>query len=464
MSEKQTCLKAKIQFKGRGLHTNANVTVTILPAEADTGYVFQRIDVEGQPKIPALAEYIAETTRSTVIADKGVSISTIEHLLSGLYGMGVDNALIQLDGPEVPILNGSAGEYVKKIKEVGIVELDAERQYFEIEENINFTDKEKGIEINAYPDKSTSYTVMIDYNSKVLGNQYAELNNLDEYEKEISGCKTFVFLSELEFLLKNNLIKGGDLENAIVIVEQATSQERLDQLADMFNKPRKEYAGQGILNDQDLIFPNEPARHKLLDLIGDFALAGMRLKGRFTAKRPGHYANKEFVLKIRSEIKKNKRRVKAPKIDFNAIPTHDIMSIREILPHRPPFLLVDKIMKLNKNEVVGLKNVTMNEPFFVGHFPQEPVMPGVLIVEAMAQTGGILALSTVEDPEHYSTYFLKIDDAKFKQKVVPGDTLIFQLKLLSEIRRGIVNMKAYAFVGDKVVAEATLMAQIVKNK
>lgn len=464
MSEKQTSLKAKIEFNGVGLHTNANVNVTILPAEADTGYIFQRTDLEGQPQIPALAEYVTETTRSTVIEKSGAKVSTIEHLMSALYGMGVDNALIQIDGPEVPILNGSAAEYVKRINEVGLQELNAEREYFEIRETISYTDESKGIEIKAYPDTTTGYTVMIDYNSRVLGNQYAELNDWSMYEKEVSACKTFVFLSELEFLLKNNLIKGGDLENAIVIIEQETTQERLDELADMFNKPRKKYMGQGILNDQDMIFPNEPARHKLLDLIGDFALAGMRLKGRFTAKRPGHYANKEFMLKVRSAIKKYKRSVPAPKIDLTAEPIHDVMSIREMLPHRPPFLLVDKIMSVSSTEVIGVKNVTMNEPFFVGHFPQEPVMPAVLITEAMAQTGGILALSTVPDPEHYSTYFLKIDDARFKQKVVPGDTIIFQLKLLGEIRRGIVNMKAYAFVGEKLVAEGLLMAQIVKNK
>ncbi len=464
MSEKQTTLKDKFQIQGQGLHTNAYVTATVLPAPENTGYVFQRIDVEGKPKIPALAEYVTETMRSTVIAKDNVSISTIEHLLSALYGMGVDNALIEIDGPEVPILNGSAGVYVKKIKEVGIVEQNAKRKYFEIDKTISYTNKEKGIDIKAYPDDNTTYTVMIDYNSKVLGNQYAEISDWSNYEKDISNCKTFVFLSELEVLLSHNLIKGGDLENALVIIEKETTQERLDQLSEIFNKPQKKYTGPGILNEQDLTFPNEPARHKLLDLIGDFALAGVRLKGRFTAKRPGHHANKEFILKVRSEIKKQNRSIKAPRVNLTETPTHDIMSIRNILPHRPPFLLVDKIMKITDTEIIGVKNVTMNEPFFQGHFPTEPVMPAVLIIEAMAQTGGILALNTVEDPENYSTYFLKIDDAKFKQKVIPGDTLVFHLKLVNEIRRGIVNMKANAFVGKKLVAQGLLMAQIVKNK
>jgi UDP-3-O-[3-hydroxymyristoyl] N-acetylglucosamine deacetylase / 3-hydroxyacyl-[acyl-carrier-protein] dehydratase len=463
MSEKQTSLAQAINFKGSGLHTNAKVSVSIQPAEANQGYIFQRTDLEGQPKIPALAENVTETSRSTVIEANGARVSTIEHLLSALYGMGIDNALIQLDGPEVPILDGSALEYTKMIKKAGIKSLEQEREYFTIEETISYTDKEKGIEIKAFPDETTAYTVMIDYNSNVLGSQYAELNDLNDYEKEVAGCKTFVFLSELEILLKNNLIKGGDLENAIVIIEKETTQERLDYLADLFNKPRISYRGQGILNEQDLSFRNEPARHKLLDLLGDFALAGMRLKGRFTAKRPGHFANKEFIKKIRTEIKKYKRKEHPPKIDLKQEPIYDIIKIREMLPHRPPFLLVDKIMKLTDTEIVGIKNVTMNEPFFVGHFPQEPVMPGVLIIEAMAQTGGILVLNSVPDPENYMTYFLKIDQARFKSKVVPGDTLIFHLQQIGEVRRGIVNMKAKAFVGDKLAAEGLLMAQIAKN-
>jgi UDP-3-O-[3-hydroxymyristoyl] N-acetylglucosamine deacetylase/3-hydroxyacyl-[acyl-carrier-protein] dehydratase len=463
MSEKQTSLAQAINFKGSGLHTNAKVSVSIQPTEANHGYIFQRTDLEGQPKIPALAENVTETSRSTVIEAKGARVSTIEHLLSALYGMGIDNALIQLDGPEVPILDGSALEYVKMIKKAGIKDLEEEREYFTIEETITYCDKAKGIEIKAFPDETTAYTVMIDYNSNVLGSQYAELNDLGDFEKEIAGCKTFVFLSELEVLLKNNLIKGGDLENAIVIIEKETTQERLDYLADLFNKPRITYRGQGILNEQDLSFRNEPARHKLLDLLGDFALAGMRLKGRFTAKRPGHFANKEFIKKIRAEIKKYKRKEHPPKIDLKQEPVYDIIKIREMLPHRPPFLLVDKIMKLTNTEIVGVKNVTMNEPFFVGHFPQEPVMPGVLIIEAMAQTGGILVLNSVPDPENYMTYFLKIDQARFKHKVVPGDTLVFHLQQIGDVRRGIVNMKAKAFVGDKLAAEGLLMAQIAKN-
>lgn len=464
MSEKQTSLAKEFNFKGTGLHTNAQVSVTVKPADTDTGYIFQRTDLDGQPKIPALAENVTETSRSTVLEKNGGRVSTVEHLLSALYGMSVDNALIQIDGPEIPILDGSARQYTKMIKQAGIKTLEKERQYFVIENKISYEDPEKGIEIKAYPDEQTGYTVMIDYDSKVLGSQYAELNSPDEFEKEIAGCKTFVFLSELEILLKNNLIKGGDLDNALVIIEKETTQERLDYLADLFNKPRISYRGQGVLNEQDLNFPNEPARHKLLDLLGDFALAGARLKGRFTAKRPGHFANKEFIKKIRSEIKKHKRKDHPPKIDLNREPLYDIIKIREMLPHRPPFLLVDKIMKLTKKEIVGIKNVTMNEPFFPGHFPQEPVMPGVLIIEAMAQTGGILVLNSVSDPENYITYFLKIDQARFKHKVVPGDTLIFHLKQIGEIRRGIVNMEAKAFVGEKLAAEGLLMAQIAKNQ
>ncbi|MEA2042713.1 MAG: bifunctional UDP-3-O-[3-hydroxymyristoyl] N-acetylglucosamine deacetylase/3-hydroxyacyl-ACP dehydratase [Bacteroidota bacterium] len=463
MNSKQYTLKTEFTASGSGLHTNSEVSITVKPAEENHGYIFQRIDLEGKPLIHALAENVIEASRSTIIAENKVSVATIEHLMSALYASDVDNALIEIDGPEVPIMDGSAKYFIDSIEKTGITEQNAERNYYTITEKLSYTDAEKGIEINAYPDDDTSYTVLIDYNSKVLGNQYAQIKDFKNYKTEIAGCKTFVFLRELEVLLSNNQIKGGDLKNALVIVEKETTQKKLDELADLFNKPRKQYKGPGFLNNQDLSFPNEPARHKLLDLIGDFALAGARIKGRISANRPGHYANTEFIKSIRKEIKKSQRKNFAPNIDVNAKPLYDIMQIREILPHRPPFLLVDKIMTLTEKEVVGVKNVTMNEPFFVGHFPGEPVMPGVLIIEAMAQTGGILVLNTVPDPENYLTYFLKINNVRFKNKVVPGDTLVFKLILLSDIRRGLANMQAYAFVGDKIVAEGELLAQIAKD-
>lgn len=463
MSDKQKTINGPVSFSGKGLHTGQTVTMTLTPAPVNYGYRFVRIDFRDKPEIKALAENVVDTSRSTVLEENGVRVATVEHVLSALYGLEIDNVKIEIDGAETPILDGSAKLYVKELLNVGIVEQDAEKEYFVIKNNINYSDEERGIELMTFPGDELSLHVMIDYGSAVLGNQYATLSSLSEYKDSIAPCKTFVFLREIEHLYQNNLIKGGDLANALVIVEKESSQQEIDRIADLFNKEHITYKGQGVLNAEDLIFPNEPARHKLLDLLGDLALAGMPLKGKILTTRTGHAANVEFVKKIRREIKKRKSQNFAPEYDPNKAPLYDINEIKKFLPHRPPFLLVDKIITLTDTEVVGVKNVTMNEPYFTGHFPNEPVMPGVLIVEAMAQTGGILVLNTVEDPENYITYFMKIDKVKFKKRVIPGDTLIFKLELISPIRRGIANMKAQAFVGETLVTEGELMAQIVRE-
>lgn len=463
MAEKQKTINKAVSLSGRGLHTGADVTVTFQPATENHGYVFQRIDLDDKPKIKAIADNVTDTSRSTVLSENGATVATVEHLLSALYGMGIDNVLIEIDGPETPILDGSAIQYINILNEAGIEQQEADREYFIIKNNINYSDEENGIELMTFPDKELSLHVMIDYNSDVLGNQYATLNSISEYVENIAPCKTFVFLKEIEILLENNLIKGGDVDNALVIIEKETTQEECDRLADKFGKPRQKYMGQGVLNQDDLIYQNEPARHKLLDLLGDLALVGMPIKGKILATRPGHYSNVQFVKKIRQEIKRSRSKNLAPDIDLNNT-LIDVKGIMERLPHRPPFLLVDRILSLTKTEVIGVKNVTMNEPFFVGHFPGSPVMPGVLLIEAMAQVGGILILGTVEDPENYLTYFMKIDKVKFKQMVVPGDSVVFKLELLTPIRRGIAHMKGQAFVGEKLVTEGELMAQIAKVK
>ncbi|MCU4162742.1 bifunctional UDP-3-O-[3-hydroxymyristoyl] N-acetylglucosamine deacetylase/3-hydroxyacyl-ACP dehydratase [Carboxylicivirga caseinilyticus] len=465
MVEKQKTLKKAINLSGTGLHTGANVNLTIHPAPANHGYKFKRVDLEGQPVIDALADNVTMTQRGTVLAKGDATVSTIEHCLSALVAFKIDNCLIEVDGPEVPILDGSAKYFVQAIKEAGTEEQDEERKYFIVKEKMVYENQEKGIKIVALPDDEFSADVRISFDkSLLLANQYATLDSLDDFEEEVSACRTFVFLHELEPLLKNNLIKGGDLDNAIIIIDKEISQEELDNLADLFNKPRVEVQPTGVLNNIELVHPNEPARHKLLDVIGDLALCGMPIKGRIIATRPGHMANTEFAKLIRKEIKKRALRPETPNYDVNKEPIYDINDIKSMLPHRPPFLLVDKIIELNEKSIVGIKNVTMNEPFFVGHFPNEPVMPAVLQIEAMAQTGGIFVLSQLDDPSAYSTYFLKIDNVKLRKKVVPGDTLIFKLELMSEFRRGMANMKGTAFVGDAIVSEGEFVAQVIKNK
>ena len=462
MSTKQQTLKGPISFSGKGLHTGVEVTMTVNPAGVDNGIVFRRIDVEGTPLVPALCDNVTDTSRGTTIESNGVKVSTIEHIMSALWTLGVDNALIDIDAAEAPIMDGSAREYAEKIVATGLVEQDADRKYYQVTEKMVYTIPDKGVSIILYPDEEFSASVHVDYNSKVIGNQYATFLPDDDYAAKIAPCRTFVFLHELEPLFKMNLIKGGDLDNAIVVVENPVSDEQLTHLKQIFHKEDICITG-GYLNNLELRFTNELARHKLLDLLGDLALLGMRIKGRVWASRPGHFANTEFMKQLRRTIRKEGERPRY-KYDCRKTPVYDINDIRRMLPHRPPFLLVDRIFHVDDNSIAGIKNVTMNEPFFVGHFPEEPVMPGVLIVEAMAQCCGMLVLRSIPDPEHYSTYFMKIDGVKFKRKVVPGDTLHFEVQLLEPIRRGVAVVEGKAFVGETLACEATMMAQIVKNK
>ncbi len=462
MTENQKTIKKPVSFSGRGLHTGVEVKLTLAPAPENQGYQFIRTDLNDRPVIQAIAENVVETSRGTTLEENGVKVSTVEHVLAACVGNGIDNINIELNGPEAPILDGSARDYSEAIEKAGLTEQKTKRNIFIIDEKIEYRDEDHGIELIAYPDNKFSVDVKIDYNSKVLGFQYANLDNIKDFGKEIAPARTFVFLHELEFLLKNNLIKGGDVDNAIVIIDRKVSQSELDRLAELFNKPKVKVQPEGILNNVELNYSNEPARHKLMDILGDLALVGQPIQGKIIATRPGHYANNQFARLIRSKIKKDKLKKKAPSYDINN-PILDINEIKKILPHRYPFLMVDKILHRDDKTVVGVKNVTMNEPYFHGHFPQEPVMPGVLQVEAMAQVGGILVLNTVPDPEHYATYFLKIDNVKFKRKVVPGDTLIIQADLLEPIRRGIAHMYGQVFVGDNLVSEGELMAQIVKE-
>ncbi len=465
MTEKQRTIKTPVSLKGKGLHTGVDVNMTFNPAPVNHGFKFKRIDLEGQPVIDALADNVGFTQRGTVLQKGEAKVSTIEHCLAALTALKIDNCLIEIDGPEAPIMDGSSKYFVEAINQAGAEEQDEERRYFVVKEKMVFEDKERGIKIMALPDDAFSADVKISFDkSLLLSNQYATLDSLDDFEEEISACRTFVFLHELEPLLKNNLIKGGDLDNAIIIIDKEISQEELDKLADLFNQPRVEVQPTGILNNLELVYPNEPARHKLLDVIGDLSLCGLPIKGRIMATRPGHMANVEFAKMIRKEIKKRALKPEVPHYDPNKEPVCDINDIRKMLPHRPPFLLIDKIIELKEKSIVGVKNVTMNEPFFVGHFPEEPVMPAVLQIEAMAQAGGIFILSQLEDPSAYSTYFLKIDNVKLRKKVVPGDTIIFKLELVSEFRRGMANMKGTAYVGDTIVSEGEYMAQVVKNK
>lgn len=463
MSEKQRTLKAPISFKGKGLHTGVEVNMKLLPAPDSHGYIFKRTDLPDQPIINALAENVVETQRGTVLEENGARISTIEHLLASFVGMGIDNVLIEVDGPEAPIMDGSAREFVAAIEKAGAIDQQTDRKYFMLKEKVEYYDEENGIHIIAYPDKIQSLNVLIDYNSNVLGNQYASLEEMRNFKEEIAPCRTFVFLHELEYLVQNNLIKGGDVDNAIVIVDRHMEQDELDRLADLLNKPHVEVQPEGILNNVELRFPNEPARHKLLDLLGDLALVGRWFKAKIIATRPGHHSNNEFARALRQVMKKAALQKKIPAYNPALEPLVDINEVKHRLPHRYPFLMVDKVIHLDDKSVVGIKNVTVNEPFFSGHFPDEAVMPGVLLIEAAAQVGGILVLGTVPDPENYSTYFLKIDKVKFKNKVVPGDTLIINVNLLGPIRRGITTVYAEVFVGNKLVMEGELMASILKN-
>lgn len=459
---KQKTLKDSFSLRGKGLHTGLDITITFNPAPENHGYKIQRMDLEGQPTIDAVADNVVETTRGTVLAKGEVKVSTVEHAMAALYALGIDNCLIQVNGPEFPILDGSAIHYVEEIEKVGIEEQTAVKDYYIIKSKIEFKDEKTGSSIIVLPDDSFSVNVLISYDSKIIPNQFATLEDMNKFPAEIAGSRTFVFVREIEPLLGAGLIKGGDLDNAIVIYEHQMSQENFDKLADIMGVPHMDASQLGYINHKPLVWDNEPARHKLLDIIGDLALIGRPIKGRIIATRPGHTINNKFARQMRKEIRLHE--IQAPIYNCNEAPVMDINRIRELLPHRYPFLLVDKIIEIGPNHIVGVKNITTNEPFFQGHFPQEPVMPGVLQVEAMAQVGGLLVLNSVEEPERYSTYFMKIDGVKFRQKVVPGDTLLFRLELLAPIRRGISTMKGYVFVGEKVVCEAEFMAQIIKNK
>ncbi len=459
---RQQTIKKSISFKGVGLHTGAEATIQIHPADCNFGFKFKRTDLEGTPLIPADVNKVVSTNRSTTLQNGEASVSTVEHLLSALTGCGVDNALIEIDGPEVPILDGSAKLFVQEILSAEIEEQAQDRTYLEIQKPIAFKDEATGSELLALPANDFQVYTLIDFNSSVLGHQYASLDHIEDYPKEIAACRTFVFVHELEHLLDQNLIKGGDLDNAIVIANDDMDEERCANLASKLGKKQIKVE-KGILNTVNLAFENEPARHKLLDVVGDLTLVGARIKGKIIATKPGHTVNIEFAKLLKKQLQTDKKLKGKPTYDPNKEPLLNTVQIASMLPHRYPFLLVDKIIELTESHVVGIKNVTFNENFFQGHFPNNPVFPGVLQIEAMAQTGGILALSTVPDPENWDTYFLKIDNAKFKYKVTPGDTLIFKLELKAPIRRGIVQMFATAYVGNRLVSEADLTAQIVRR-
>ena len=462
MQTKQQTLAGPISFSGKGLHTGVTVNMTVHPATDNHGIVFRRIDLEDTPSVPALCEYVTDTSRGTTIEKGAAKVSTIEHIISALWTMGVDNALIDIDGPETPIMDGSAREYVEKIQLTGIVEQKAARKYYEVTEKQVYTIPDKGVAIIIYPDDEFTVSVHIDFNSKVVGNQYATLDMYSKYTEDIAPCRTFCFLHELEPLLKMNLIKGGDLDNAIVVVENPVSDEQLEHLKQVFNKDDIRVTG-GYLNNLELRASNELARHKLLDLLGDFALLGMRIKGRVWASRPGHYANTEFMKQLLVSIRRDGEKP-AFKYSPSKKPILDINDVRKLLPHRYPFLLIDKVFHIDDKSIGAIKNITANEPQFSGHFPEEPVMPGVLLVEAMAQAGGLIAMKGVENPEEYSTYFLRIDGVRFKRKVVPGDTMQIEAHMIEPLRRGIASIIGKIFVGGQLACEATLMAQIVKNK
>lgn len=462
MTNKQYTLNDSFSLSGKGLHTGLELTVTFNPAPENHGYKIQRTDLPGQPILDAVAENVVETTRGTVLGKKDIKVSTIEHGMAALYALGVDNVLIQVDGPEFPILDGSAELYVKEIRRIGLKEQDAPKDYYIITRKIEIKDENTGSCITLLPDEDFSITTMIDFESKFISSQFATLDNMENFEKEIAAARTFVFVREIEPLLMAGLVKGGDLDNAIVIYERKTTQEALDKLCDKTGAEHHDANVLGYIQHKPLVWENEPARHKLLDIIGDMALIGRPIKGRIIATRPGHTVNNKFARLMRKEIRRFE--VQAPVYDPNKMPVMDNVRIKELLPHRYPMQLIDKVIDLKEKHVVAIKNITSNEPFFQGHFPEEPVMPGVLQLEAMAQAGGCYILSLLDEPERYSTYFLRIDNARFRQKVVPGDTLIIKCELLAPLSHNIATMQAYAFVGENCVAEATFMAQVIKNK
>lgn len=463
MSEKQKTIQKAAIVSGTGLHTGKQVTMRFVPAPVNHGYKFKRIDLPDNPLIDADIDNVFDTSRGTSIKQNDAEVRTVEHALAAVCGLGIDNIMIEIDGPETPILDGSAKLIIEALAEAGIQEQNENREYFELPNNIYYSDHEKKIDMIALPAKQFSVSVMIDFETDVLNTQNAVMHRIEDFREQIADCRTFVFLHELELLIKNGLIKGGGIDNAIVFVNRLLSKEKLDSLAEFFNRPKVEVLQQGILNNVELRHPNEPARHKLLDIVGDLALIGKPIKAKIIASRPGHASNIVFAKKIKQLLKQDEINKKIPKFDLTAAPVYNINDIKRILPHRYPFLLVDKIIDIGTSHVVGVKNLTFNEHFFQGHFPDEPVMPGVLQIEAMAQVGGILVLSTVPDPENYSTYFVRIENVRFKQKVVPGDTIIFKLDLVQPVRRGICMMKGVGIVGNKIVIEAEMMAQITKT-
>ncbi|WP_313027963.1 bifunctional UDP-3-O-[3-hydroxymyristoyl] N-acetylglucosamine deacetylase/3-hydroxyacyl-ACP dehydratase [Soonwooa sp.] len=463
MSDKQKTIQEEIHLSGIGLHTGKEVNLTMKPAKENTGFVFIRTDLEGRPQVEADVNYVTTTERGTTLEKLGVKIHTCEHLLAALVGMDLDNVIMEMDSSEPPILDGSSKFFVEAIEKVGVEEQNATREYLVIKEVLSYVDPNTGSEITIIPSENYEVTTMVDFGTKVLGTQNASLKNLSDFKEEIASARTFSFLHELEQLLDHNLIKGGDISNAIVYVDKELTPQTTEKLKVAFGKEDVSIRPNGILDNLTLNYPNEAARHKLLDVIGDLALVGVKIKGRVIANKPGHFVNTQFAKKLNRQWKLQKKK-NVPDFDLTKEPVFDINGIMKLMPHRPPFLLLDKVLELSDTHVVGLKNVTMNEPFFVGHFPKEPVMPGVLQVEALAQAGGILVLASVPDPENYSTYFIKIDKVKFKRKVVPGDTLIFKIELIEPIRRGIVHMQGYGYVGDSVALEAELMAQVARNK
>lgn len=461
--DKQHTLKSTVSISGTGLHTGINVDMILNPANAGFGIQFQRIDLAGQPIIKADCDLVTDTSRGTTLEDKGAKVSTVEHILAALVGMGVDNCLVEINGPEIPIIDGSSAPFVEIIEEAGVLEQEAAKLWYTIDSNITYYDEEKRVEMVAMPAMEYQVTTLIDFNSPVLGTQHAGLKHLKEFKTEIAPCRTFSFLHELEMLLDNNLIKGGDINNAIVIVDKPVSEPEMERLAKAFGRKKMEVISGGYLNNLELRFPNEPARHKLLDIVGDLALIGTPVKAHIIANRPGHSSNVSFAKKIKQHIKANKHMMDVPIYDPNQTPIYNTQQIEKTLPHRYPFLLVDKIIELTDTRIVGIKNVTFNEPFFVGHFPGNPIMPGVLQIEALAQTGGILAINALP-PGEYDTYFVKMDNARFRLKVVPGDTMLLKMELTAPIRRGMCEMQGTVYVGNKIATEATLMAQLVKRQ